>query len=277
MKTSWYLIIVSAATVLLSVAVAGAEWSHDPSENNPVCEASGDQQSVQIVEDGVGGHIVSWEDSQTGDLNIYAQLVDAWGDVVWTSGGIVVTAANDQHIAKMVGDGIGGAIVVWQDYRNGTDYQIYAQRLDSSGAPMWGGGVAVCAEIGDQDGAVLVGDGSGGAIIAWADHRGAYGGAIYAQRVDASGTLLWPGGIAVAPDTVGARGSIAIAADGSGGAVLAWADDRAGDGGIYAARVDASGNEVWTSGGSIVVGAGTSWDSPAILGDGAGGATIVFE
>ena len=45
----------------------------------------------------------------------------------------VCDAAFDQTLAKVVPDGIGGACVVWDDRRNGTNADIYGQRVDAFG------------------------------------------------------------------------------------------------------------------------------------------------
>src|SRR5262249_43251429 len=69
--------------------------------------------------------------------------------------------------------GSGGAFVVWQDFRLGADYDIYARRVDGSGLALWlDDGVVLCAAPGNQTSPQLVSDGTGGAIVAWQDARG---------------------------------------------------------------------------------------------------------
>ena len=98
--------------------------------------------------DGAGGAIVVWYDYRSGGSNnIYAQHVLASGavDPAWPADGrALCTAANNQHYPQIVSDGTGGAIVTWQDYRSGTNYDVYAQRANSSGLAQWAAnGVAV--------------------------------------------------------------------------------------------------------------------------------------
>ena len=52
-------------------------------------------------------------------------------------GNPVCTAAGNQRVLKMIPDGSGGTIIVWEDHRNGTNYNIYAQRMDNSGNELW--------------------------------------------------------------------------------------------------------------------------------------------
>ena len=52
---------------------------------------------------------------------------------------------------EIVSDGSGGAIIVWQDYRSGSNLDIYAQRVNSSGISQWGvNGICICNAVGNQ-------------------------------------------------------------------------------------------------------------------------------
>jgi len=45
---------------------------------------------------------------------------------------VISAAADDQLNPHIVSDGSGGAIITWDDYRNG-NYDIYAQGVSASG------------------------------------------------------------------------------------------------------------------------------------------------
>src|SRR5207244_4753616 len=64
----------------------------------------------------------------------------------WTPNGVAIcSAVGDQDRPYLVGDGAGGAIIVWYDRRAG-DYDIYAQSVDAEGTPRWTPqGVAICS------------------------------------------------------------------------------------------------------------------------------------
>ena len=68
-----------------------------------------------------------------------------------------------------------------------------------------------------------------------------------------------------------------IVSDGAGGAIIAWWDDRAGSLGIYAQRIDADGNPVWTPNGIQV--ALVEWFTvmPVAVSDGLGGAYVIWS
>src|SRR5207244_2841938 len=128
---------------------------------------------------------------RSANFDLYAQRVNAAGVTQWTADGVAVsTFAGEQSSARMVTDGAGGAIIAWIDKRNGADFDIYGQRVNSAGTSQWtANGVAVCTAPNSQSSLVLSTDGAGGAVAAWSDARG--GGAntdVYAQRIRSSGT-----------------------------------------------------------------------------------------
>jgi len=112
MKKALILAITLTALFLLGTLPAGAGWSQDPTENNPVCIATGSQLAPDLVGDGAGGTFMVWSDSRSGTSDIYAQRMDATGAVLWAVDGIAVcTAASSQTAPRLVSDGAGGAII----------------------------------------------------------------------------------------------------------------------------------------------------------------------
>ncbi|MFL5754217.1 MAG: hypothetical protein ACJ76F_12465, partial [Bacteroidia bacterium] len=154
-----------------------------PANGIAVCNNPTDQSSVSAIEDGAGGIILAWNDLRSGNSDIYAQKVDSNGTVQWTINGVsVVSKIKAQISPKLISDGGGGAIVVWQDSINGL-WDIYAQRINSSGSALWtAGGISICNSAGNQINPKLQPDGQGGAIITWQDKRTGVDYDIYAQR-----------------------------------------------------------------------------------------------
>ncbi len=203
-----------------------------------VCTAADYQETPTIVADGAGGAIVAWIDGRNG-YDIYAQRMNASGVAQWTANGVALTnVTNTQDLPAIVSDGAGGAIVTWRDVRNGFHHDIYAQRVDASGAPQWTtNGVALCTAPNDQNFPTIVSDGAGGAVVTWSDGRsGGYD--VYAQRVNVSGAPQWTtNGVALCT-AVGDQYSPAIATDGAGGAIVTWYDHRGGSNfDIYAQKL----------------------------------------
>jgi hypothetical protein len=265
--------LVVLCAVIIAVPSVRASWVQD---GVALCTATGDQQYPQIISDGMGGAIVAWYDYRSGESDIYAQRLNASGAVQWAADGVgLCTATGSQTDPVITSDGAGGAIVAWTDSRSGND-DIYVQRLNASGAVQWTpDGVALCAATAFQYGPQIISDGAGGAIVTWNDNRGGYYD-IYAQRVNASGAAQWAAnGVAIctAPQN---QGYPTIAADGAGGAIIAWYDFRNGDNDVYAQRVNASGVVQWAANGVPLCTATAYQNSPKIISDGAGGAIVAW-
>jgi flagellar hook capping protein FlgD len=235
---------IYAQHVLASGAVDPA-W---PVDGQALCTAAGPQYEPTLVGDGTGGAIVAWSDLRSGgNPHVYAQHVSASGvvDAAWPANGRALSASLSQWGPSMASDQTGGAIVAWQDSRNG-NYDTYAQHLLASGAldATWPlDGRALCTAVNEQVEHAIVSDGAGGAIATWTDYRTGIDYDIYAHHVLASGALdgTWPvngGALCAAP---GFQEVPVITADGAGGAIVAWQDSRSGVADIYAMHVPGSG------------------------------------
>lgn len=264
-------------TILLSIIVAAspatAQWEPDGN-------ALSGGGVPQIVTDGSGGAIVAWEywDPWGSQWDFaMGQRLSPGGNEVWQPGGHIVASSN-QNLPQLVSDGAGGAIFVWLDNRNGF-VNIYAQRIDASGAEQWApGGVAIRVGGSSVDYANLavVSDGSGGAIIAWADPR-VDGMDIYARRIDAAGTALWTVNGNPVCIAAGTQVEPVAVADGSGGAWIAWVDVRNGNGDIYARHVAANGFADGVADGfALCTATGIQWRAQ-IAPDESGGAIVAWQ
>jgi hypothetical protein len=158
--------------IVLVNANTNAQWFSDSSLNNLICNAAINYSLYKSVSDGSGGAIIVWSDSRNGTADIYAQRINANGVLQWTINGVAIcNATGEQASATVIPDGNGGAIITWLDTRNGNN-DIYAQRINSSGAAQWtNNGVAISTAINHQGSPIIVTDGSGGAIISWLDDK----------------------------------------------------------------------------------------------------------
>ena len=262
-------------TVCADRVQSGVRWTAD---GVAICTATDNQLSPTIVSDGAGGAIITWYDRRSGSYDIYSRRIDSTGAAQWTADGVAIcTATLAQTSPTIVSDGSGGAIIAWADYRSGSNYDIYAQKINSSGAVQWtANGVAICTETGDQDSPRIASDGSGGAIIVWRDGRGAALD-IYSQRINSAGAVQWTAnGVAICTAT-NIQSSPTIVSDGSGGAIITWQDNRSGTNlDIYSQRINSAGAAQWTADGVAICTATGDQESPIIVSDGSGGAIITW-
>jgi hypothetical protein len=250
------------------------QWAAD---GVALCTAPNTQGAVVIASDGAGGAIGAWEDNRGANTDIYAQRINGAGATQWAGNGVAIcTAANPQNLPSISADGASGAVVAWQDLRSGFN-DIYAQRVNSGGAPLWTlDGVAVCTDASEQYSPVIVWDNTTGAIVSWYDYRSGQGD-IYARRITPAGSPVWTYDGAPVCTATNGQTEPRIVSDGAGGAVIAWADNRGTYTDIYAQRIDAAGLTKWAYDGMPVTLADFTQYSPvALAGDGSGGAIITW-
>ena len=204
-----------------------------------LCTAANSQVSARIAADGNFGAIVTWHDYRGADADIYAQRLDSGGLVQWAVNGLAVcTFPDNQTVPQIVSDGAGGAIIAWDDFRNGADYSLYAQRISPSGSLMWvPNGSVVASEVQDQYGARMLPDGEGGVVIAWEDWR-YVSQDIFAQRLNQFGNPLWQiNGVEVCLASNN-QSLYDISPDAGSGAIAVWHDLRSGERDVYAQRIE---------------------------------------
>ncbi len=247
---------------------------------------SGRQGPAVMVNDGSGtsqlnpkGVLLAWRDERvdTNEGEIYAQRVNSLGAPQWGGGGLQVCdsdALSGPPSLVQVAAGVG--IVAWSRFTglSRSDIAIRADRIGGAGS--WGvNGVIVC-DFGGRRGEVsLQRDGAFGAIVAWRDQRDFFKAQAYAQRVDQNGLNRWvDDGLRMGGDQ--APEGMLVSGPAAGGAVLAWTDRRHGNSDVFAQRVDTTGTKLLNPWGMPVTRAAEHQFYPVVIGDGAGGAILVW-
>ena len=256
-----------------------AQWNTSTLFNTAIVIQPKSQQNIHTISDTKNGAVIAWDDNRNNLINstdIYAQRIKSNGFCKWTSNGIVIcdTIGTQKSNNITSGGPDGSAIITWEDSRNG-NYDIYAQKIDSSGNTLWGdNGIVVCNRATNQKNPKIVSDSDGGAIIVWEDSASFYFD-IYAQRISFNGVAQWTAngiGICVVPNQ---QQNPTLESDGLGGAIIAWQDKRSNvDYDIYAQQISSNGTLGWTSNGVIVCNAANTQSNPKIEPDGNNGAII---
>ena len=241
--------------------------------SQPVCTAPRDQLSPRIIADNEGGVIITWQDDRNGNFDIFAQRLDAAGNPLWQNDGIpICSLLNGQVFPQMVGDGRGGAIILWQDYRSGAE-DLYAQRIAPSGQSIWpAAGAPVCTAPGSQWQAQLISDGAGGAIAAWTDRRNGNAD-LYAQRLNPTGQGIWKTDGVIVAGGEHDQGTAALVSDGYQGALIAWKNSDS----LILQRVGSDGNLIFSAPGMVIAKNAAGAAAVQIAPDGAGGALLVWS
>lgn len=246
----------------------------------PVVVKAGNQSGPRLVSDGAQGAVIIWEDDQAGTPDILAQWLVDNGSPQWNMNGATVCNAADNQINPRIDtDGAGAYYVTWQDRRNGVDYDIYAQKLNSSGAVQWAAnGVAISTATNTQTNPKIRVDQAGYPIIAWQHTSNNNGYDVHAQRVSPAGVVQWAAnGVAIC-NAAGNQSAIDMTTENlPDGAILTWKDGRTTKVHVYCQKVSATGAAAWTANGVLVSDASRNQINPNIVGDGAGGGIIAWQ
>jgi len=237
-----------------------------------ICSQAAVQTNPTICSDGAGGAIIAWEDARSNTGDVYAQRISYAGAVMWTANGVqLVGVAGLQRAPRAIVDGVGGAIVVWEDHRAGAaNADIYGQRINGASIlqPGWGGlsAVGLVTVAGAQIDPRLIPDETGGLLVAFTDiPNGTVG---YAKRFTSTGTTVagWPaGGVNIAGFSWG------FVADDLGGLIAASGN------GDYVGflRITPSGALDWSYSQLSSFGAGAG--IAGAIRDGSGGMCVVWN
>ncbi len=228
----------------------------------PISTASGDQYSPSIAFDGTN-YLVVWRDARSG-VDIYGARVSTSGAVLDTAGIPISTASGWQESPSIGFDGT-NYLVVWEDKRSDSDYDIYGAKVSPSGTVLDTAGIPISTASGDQYSPSIAFDGTN-YLVVWRDYRSDSDYDIYGARVTTSGTVLDPSGIAIST-AANNQYSPSIAFDGTNYLVV-WADERSGWYDIYGARISILGTVLDTAGIPISTAANNQYSPSSIAFDG---------
>ena len=197
--------------------------------------SQGDQA---ITSDGKHGCIIVWTDT----LNtLRAQRIDSTGTRVWSSNGIFV-ANNVQQPVLAVTDGYGGIFVSWITPVSSV-YKM--QRIRANGTIAWDS-LGINTPVGSTRLAF-----SGHGTVFSSGFTGTIQNIQYvAQKIDSSGTFLWPNPYTVLGEsTISRFHGYPISVDNAGNPTFAWDKAIGNSSEVLSQRVDSTGQPRFGNGG----------------------------
>ena len=251
-------------------------------EDGLLVNSSHSPEQPRLASDGAGGVIVVWRDFRADTAgNLYAQRLNGSGVKLWDPAGVALALGplHENHVS-LAPDGSGGAFVSWSDDRTGPA-DIRVQRLTSAGSLDWGAdGVAMASPtvFSTPLQSVVRADGMGGALVGYTT---TVAGDLHAfvQRFSSDGLPLWTsGGVQASSSSLWVI-CADMAADGTGGALVALADYRTQNtwNQAYAQRIHANGSVAWASDGVPMSGAALPIQEQAVVADGTGGGLFAWR
>tara|TARA_Y100001970_G_scaffold47257_1_gene59651 strand:- start:7597 stop:10488 length:2892 start_codon:yes stop_codon:yes gene_type:complete len=142
-----------------------------------------DQFIKGLVKTG-SGYFVLWKDQRSGSSDIYGQMIGFDGALLGPADGLAIaTAANDQQDPSISYNAIDGKVMVcWEDFRNGTDFDVYCSEIDESTLDV-STEIELCTYSSNQKSPVVFATLDGSYLFAWEDSRGSVTSNLYYQEM----------------------------------------------------------------------------------------------
>ncbi len=203
-----------------------------------------------------GGAVIAWT-SGSGALRL--QRLGNDGAPLWGAGGVAISPPSGTFfVGGLISHADGSVIVAGQAQLSFASRQLWAQKFDAAGSPLWGDNpVAVWDGTG---GALQFGyfpapitDSSGGAVFAWYAVSGVAGAQVYVQHVRADGSFAFASnGLPVATTARPRFAPDAVYDPATGDLYVAWPEetpDLPRLFGVSAQRISPAGARLWGDGG----------------------------
>jgi len=225
-------------------STGAALWVHDgipiAPDAPPAALVGGPADTPHVIPDGTGGIFVGWLSDLVRVQRVAADGTRLWGGTGVSMAGTVVPSTLQLSLVP----GVPGELLVVRKSTQccgGGVSRIEVAKWSPEGLPLWGA-LSTPFAIGAYD-MVAVPDATGGVHIAWTS-----GSSVFALRIRGDQSGYWDAPHVVC-DTTGARSILAAAPDTSGGAILAWSDQRYYPASyvayIYVAKLDSLGVNTW--------------------------------
>ncbi|MAT38480.1 MAG: hypothetical protein CL946_02620 [Ectothiorhodospiraceae bacterium] len=188
----------------------------------------------------------------------------------------ICTAPSQQTDPVIIGDGVGGVIIVWADYRNLVQGEIFGQRVTADGNPLWGiDGKPIHTGSDPVYYPTIVASEANTFIVVWLEqgHESEF----VAQKIDREGSGLWGNGVRIPTGAGTMISKPRVVTDKNGGAIIAWATQSTSGSNLYTQKIGPGGQIRWVASGLLVQSNIQGLDSFAMETDQNGGIYLAWE
>jgi hypothetical protein len=207
-----------------------------------------------------GNAVITFQDVRNSNVNnVMLYKVDPEGNILWNPDGIAITTDTDINFSNMSPvvfcSADNSTYVAWQ--RTGTTNSIGIQRINTEGSLLWGDGIYLSVDGSSCTWPQIIQSEGNDILLKYFVDSGPFWAPTrhqYVSRLNSEGTTLWNTVITDAGGMPAWQQLIPFVPDGSGGAVLAWYDDRSNDmvNEVYTQRIDAEGIVTMPANGALI-------------------------
>ena len=209
--------------------------------------------------------VVSWSPNSA---TVEIQRISSDGGLMWGDGILIEDNIESLMSPQPIVNSNGHALVQWIGQSGpvwAADSKIYLQKYDLDGNAQWDNPTVTVGPVifpmGNWSQGIIADD-TGGSFSAWTQFSGNVQNAV-SQHITGEGAIAWTGGVDLSTNSSNFRMSpILSVAEETQELMAVWreANGSQSERGIFAQRLDSSGNQLWGSNGVTVVALNSSYD-----------------
>ena len=209
--------------------------------------------------------VVSWSKNYS---SIVVQRISANGDLLWGDGMAINNLMASLLSPQPIINSDGNLLLQWISQTGpiwAADSKLYLQKYDLDGSSIWNEPTVAVGPVVFPMGNWLqqsVADGNNGSISAWTEMSGNVQSAV-TQHITEDGGLSWIGGVDLSANSSNFRMSPRlVVAENSQDLIAVWNESNGSQSqrGVYAQRLDESGNRLWGMNGTAVIPLNNAYD-----------------
>lgn len=280
-------VLIGLFPIALVAASAQAQWSMDAMVNNRVSFGAANEYDQRVAHAPDGGIWVGWFESVAAPINfeLRVQRYDDKGYEQFPIGGIVVSDMNNNTALfnwSMTSDAAGNCYLAYSDQRNNSTLDVSVQMVTPTGGTPWGpDGINLCNTPDFEAAPAIAIASNGDCAVSWARDPSTGVNDLRLQRIMPNGTVLYPFGGLIVPNTgaTNSPGFVRAVPSTAGDVILVWLrsiQTFSSPRNIWAQRFDAAGNALWNATVPTIVLAQSVPIGyfPEVITDGSGGAVV---
>ncbi|MBT6516699.1 MAG: T9SS type A sorting domain-containing protein [Candidatus Marinimicrobia bacterium] len=209
--------------------------------------------------------VVAWSPNSA---TVEIQRISSDGGLMWGDGILIEDNIESLMSPQPIVNSNGDALVQWIGQSGpvwAADSKIYLQKYDLDGNAQWDNPTVAVGPVVFPMGNWLQGiiaDDTGGSFSAWTQFSGGVQNAVF-QHITGEGAIAWTGGVDLSTNSSNLRMSPMLSvAEETQELMAVWKESNGSQSqrGIFAQRLDSSGNQLWGSNGVTMVALNSSYD-----------------